>query len=426
MSLIVQINAREVLDSRGNPTVEAEVLLEGGAAGRAIVPSGASTGSREAIELRDGGKRFGGQGVEKAVGNIRERIAPELIGEDALDQRGIDQMMLDLDGTPNKSKLGANALLAVSMAVAQAAAAHTDMPLYRYLGGAGACILPVPMLNIINGGKHADNKVDFQEFMIAPVGAKSFKEALRMAAETYHALKKVLKGKGCLTNVGDEGGFAPDLRSNDEAVEAILAAIEAAGYKPGKDIALGLDAAASSFFEKGKYASKEGGKKFSTEQMIKLYEGWAKKYPFVLIEDGLAEDDWKGFVELTKTLGEKVELVGDDLFVTQVQYLLKGVAAGACNSILIKLNQVGTVTETMDCIRIAHEHSYGTLISHRSGETEDTFISHLAVGLSGAKMKSGAPARTERVAKYNELLRIEESLGPSAKYLGVSAYKGKR
>jgi enolase len=426
MSLIVQINAREVLDSRGNPTVEAEVLLEGGAAGRAIVPSGASTGSREAIELRDGGKRFGGQGVEKAVGNIRERIAPELIGEDALDQRGIDQMMLDLDGTPNKSKLGANALLAVSMAVAQAAAAHTDMPLYRYLGGAGACILPVPMLNIINGGKHADNKVDFQEFMIAPVGAKSFKEALRMAAETYHALKKVLKGKGCLTNVGDEGGFAPDLRSNDEAVEAILAAIEAAGYKPGKDIALGLDAAASSFFEKGKYASKEGGKKFSTEQMIKLYEGWAKKYPFVLIEDGLAEDDWKGFVELTKTLGEKVELVGDDLFVTQVQYLLKGVAAGACNSILIKLNQVGTVTETMDCIRIAHEHSYGTLISHRSGETEDTFISHLAVGLSGAKMKSGAPARTERVAKYNELLRIEESLGPSAKYLGISAYKGKR
>ena len=266
MSLIVQINAREVLDSRGNPTVEAEVLLEGGAAGRAIVPSGASTGSREAIELRDGGKRFGGQGVEKAVGNIRDRIAPELIGEDALDQRGIDQIMLDLDGTPNKSKLGANALLAVSMAVAQAAAAHTDMPLYRYLGGAGASILPVPMLNIINGGKHADNKVDFQEFMIAPVGAKSFKEALRMAAETYHALKKVLKGRGYLTNVGDEGGFAPDLKSNDEAVEAILAAIEAAGYKPGKDIALGLDAAASSFFEKGKYAMKEGGKKLSTER----------------------------------------------------------------------------------------------------------------------------------------------------------------
>jgi len=423
-SAIRSVIAREILDSRGNPTVEAEVALDGDICGRAAVPSGASTGSHEAVELRDGDKsRYLGKGVLRAVENVNKIIAPALIGENVLNQRGIDQILINLDESANKGQLGANAILSVSMASARAAAAASGMPLYRYLGGVNACILPVPMMNILNGGAHADNNVDPQEFMIVPAGADTFAECLRMGAETFHALKSVLKKKGYVTSVGDEGGFAPNLKSSEEALDVIIEAIEKAGYKPGKQIYLALDVAASEFHEEDRYHfKKSSGARLTSDQMIQLYERWTDQYPIVSIEDGMAEDDWQGWSELTTALGEKIQLVGDDVFVTQAERLDKGIADGVANSILIKLNQVGTVSETLDTIELAKVNSYTTVISHRSGETEDAFIADLAVATNAGQIKTGSASRTDRVAKYNQLLRIEQELGSRARFLGKQTF----
>ena len=425
MSVIELVYAREVLDSRGNPTVEVEVALESGAVGRAIVPSGASTGAFEAVELRDGDKgRYIGKGVEKAVANVNEIIAPELEGMDAFDQPAIDALMIELDGTHNKGKLGANAILGVSMAVARAAAEELGLPLFQYIGGVNAKQLPVPMMNILNGGEHADNSVDVQEFMILPVGAKSFREGLRMGAEVFHSLKKVLSERGLACGVGDEGGFAPNLGSNREALELIVEAIEKAGYKPGDDVRLGLDVAATEMYDKETklYDLKHEGKKLTAEQMVDLYEAWVNNFPIVTIEDGLDEEDWDGWKVLTDRLGKKVQLVGDDLFVTNTERLERGIEAGVANSILIKVNQIGTITETLDAIEMAKRAGYTAVISHRSGETEDTTIADLAVAVNAGQIKTGAPSRTDRVAKYNQLLRIEEMVGEQARYCGMKSF----
>jgi enolase len=426
MSEIIGIVAREILDSRGNPTVEAEVQLETGAIGRAAVPSGASTGTREALELRDRDSgRYGGKGVLQAVRNVNEVIAPALLGFESSRQVLIDSTMLALDDTANKEKLGANAILGVSMAVAKASAMEMEMPLYNYLGGVNAKVLPVPMMNILNGGAHADNNVDIQEFMILPAGAESFAEALRMGAETFHALKAVLKKKGLQTAGGDEGGFAPNLRSNEEAMEAILEGIVQAGYAPGKDIFIGIDAASSEFYsakEKVYVLNAEESPKKSAEEMIAFYSEWVKKYPLISIEDGLDESDWDGWKMLTRELGGKIQLVGDDIFVTNTSILKKGIAQHIGNSILIKLNQIGSLTETLDAVDMAHRARYTAVISHRSGETEDATIADLAVALNTGQIKTGAPSRSDRVAKYNQLLRIEEELGASAQYAGKAAF----
>jgi enolase len=428
MSQIDQIHAREILDSRGNPTVEADVILVSGERGRAAVPSGASTGEHEAVELRDGdAKRYAGKGVLNAARNVNEIIAGELKGMDARDQRAIDQKLIELDGTPNKSKLGANALLAVSLATSRAVASHKIQPLYRYLGGDGANTLPVPMMNIINGGAHADNNVDFQEFMIVPVGAGRFSEALRAGAEIFHTLKSVLKKKGYSTSVGDEGGFAPNLKSNEEAIETILQAIDQAGYKAGTDVLLALDPAASEFYDGSNYVFKKSdGRKLSSEQMIAFWSDWAAKYPIISIEDGMAENDWDGWKALTDAIGERIQLVGDDLFVTNTKFLQKGIELGVANSILIKVNQIGTLTETLDCIQLAKSNGYTSVISHRSGETEDAFIADLAVATNAGQIKTGSLSRSDRIAKYNQLLRIEEELGSAASYPGRTAFGVRR
>ena len=425
MSVIESVYAREVLDSRGNPTVEVEVALESGAEGRAIVPSGASTGAFEAVELRDGDKsRYLGKGTQNAVNNVNTIIAPELEGLDAFDQPGIDGLLLELDGTPNKGKLGANAILGVSMAVARAAANELGLPLFQYIGGVNAKQLPVPMMNILNGGEHADNNVDVQEFMILPVGAPCFKEGLRMGAEVFHALKKVLGEKGLACGVGDEGGFAPNLGSNREALELIVEAIKAAGYEPGKDVMLGLDVAASEMYneETKKYVLAGEGKELTAAEMVDLYEDWTTNFPIITIEDGLDEEDWAGWKVLTERLGKKVQLVGDDLFVTNTERLERGIEAGVANSILIKVNQIGTITETLDAIEMAKRAGYTAVISHRSGETEDTTIADLAVAVNAGQIKTGAPSRTDRVAKYNQLLRIEETVGAQARYCGLKSF----
>ncbi len=425
MGEIIGVLAREVLDSRGNPTVEVEVALDSGALGRALVPSGASTGTREALELRDTRKkRYLGKGVERAVANVNETVASHIVGFESTQQVAIDQAMIQLDGTENKKKLGANAILGVSMAVARASADELGLPLYSYLGGVNAKVLPVPMMNVLNGGAHADNNVDVQEFMIMPVGAPSFREGLRMGVETFHALKAVLKKAGLQTAVGDEGGFAPNLRSNEEALESLLEAVVKAGYKPGKDICIALDVAASELYDaqKKQYtlaAEKKSVK--SSEELVAFYADWVKKYPLVSIEDGLDESDWEGWKLLTEKLGGKVQLVGDDIFVTNTRILRKGIDTGVANSILIKLNQIGTVTETIDAVDMAHRAGYTAVISHRSGETEDTTIADLAVALNTGQIKTGAPSRTDRVAKYNQLLRIEEELGGAAVYAGHNA-----
>ncbi len=428
MSKIAAVWGREVIDSRGNPTVEAEVFLEDGSQGRAIVPSGASTGEHEAVELRDGDKkRYVGKGVLKAVANVNGEIAKALAGVDATDQRGLDRRMIELDGTENKGRLGANAILAVSMAAARAAAAHFDQPLYFYLGGAGANTLPTPMMNILNGGAHADNNVDFQEFMVMPVGAPSFSEALRWGVEVFHTLKGVLKKRGYNTAVGDEGGFAPSVKSNVEAIEVVLEAIQQAGYKPGAQIAIALDPASSEFYQDGKYVFKKSDKSSKTsEEMAHYWAKWTRDYPIVSIEDGLAEDDWQGWSVLTKEVGSKIQLVGDDLFVTNVKRLQQGIDKGIANSILIKVNQIGTVSETLDAIDLGRRNGYTSIISHRSGETEDTFIADLAVATGAGQIKTGSASRTDRIAKYNQLLRIEQELGSSARFLGLKAlnYKG--
>jgi len=419
---IVDVYAREILDSRGNPTVEVDVLLEGGALGRAAVPSGASTGAHEAVELRDGDpSRYLGKGVQKAVQNVIEKIAPEIIGFDALEQVMLDKTLIELDGTPNKSRLGANAILGVSLATAKAAALAVGLPLYQYLGGVNARRMPVPMMNILNGGKHADNNVDIQEFMIMPVGAPTFAEALRMGAEVFHNLKKVLKKKGLNTAVGDEGGFAPSLDSNEEACAVIIEAIEAAGYRPGEDVALAIDAAATEFFKDGRYVLE--GKEFTAEGLIDYYAALVERYPIFSIEDGLAEDDWENWVKLTARLGDRVQLVGDDLYVTNTERLRKGIQLRASNSILIKVNQIGTLTETLEAIEMARQAGFTAVVSHRSGETEDTFIADLVVAAGTGLIKTGAPSRTDRVAKYNQLLRIEEELGDTAIYPGRNALK---
>ena len=425
MAEIDLIFGREILDSRGNPTVEVDVHLRDGAFGRAAVPSGASTGEHEAIELRDGDKkRYQGKGVLQAVENINLTIARDLGGRDAREQSVLDRRMIELDHTPHKSNLGANAMLAVSMAICRAAARSAAQPLYRYLGGLQARRLPVPMMNILNGGVHADNNVDFQEFMIMPVGAETFSDALRMGVETFHALKKVLKDQGYNTSVGDEGGFAPSLKSNEEAIELILEAIEKAGYSPGHDICLALDPASSEMFQDGKYVFfKSDESRKSAEDMVKLYAGWVDQYPIVSIEDGLAQDDWDGWKILTDELGGKIQLVGDDIFVTSMDRLARGIEEGVANSILIKLNQIGTVTETINCVELASRHGYTSVVSHRSGETEDTFIADFAVGLATGQIKTGSASRTDRVAKYNQLLRIEEELGEAAEFLGRAAVK---
>ncbi len=423
MTTITHVLAREVLDSRGNPTVEVEVYLESGARGRAIVPSGASTGAHEAMELRDGDKeRYLGKGVLKAVQNVNDVIAPKLEGMDALEQVAIDRLLIDLDGTPNKGKLGANAILGVSMAVARAAAEALGMPLYAYLGGFNAKVLPVPMMNILNGGKHADNNVDIQEFMIMPVGAKSFAEGLRMGVEVFHSLKSVLKEKGLATSVGDEGGFAPNLSSNEEALQTIVSAIERAGYRPGEDVRLAIDVASTELYRDGAYHLAGEGVTKTADEMIAYYRELVEKYPIVSIEDGLAEDDWEGWKKLTDALGGKVQLVGDDLFVTNTERLSRGIEAGVGNSILIKVNQIGTLTETFDAVEMAKRAGYTAVISHRSGETEDTTIADIAVATGAGQIKTGAPSRTDRVAKYNQLLRIEEELGASARYPGAAAF----
>lgn len=423
MSIITQAYAREILDSRGNPTVEVEIVLEDGTVGRAAVPSGASTGAHEAVELRDGDvRRYKGKGVIQAVENVNDAIADALIGLDATRQIEIDELLMRLDGTPNKGKLGANAILGVSMAVAKAAANYVGLPLYQYLGGTNAHELPVPMMNILNGGQHADNNVDIQEFMIMPVGAANFSEALRMAVEIYHTLKAILKEKGLGTGLGDEGGFAPNLKSNAEALDVIVEAIEKAGFKPGEEVQLAMDVAASEFYKGGKYHMlAEGAPKTST-QMINYLAELVEKYPIVSIEDGLAEDDWKGWTALTKKLGDKVQLVGDDLFVTNVERLATGIEKGVANAILIKVNQIGTLTETFRAVEMAKRAGYTAVVSHRSGETEDTTMADIAVALNAGQIKSGAPARTDRVAKYNQLLRIEEDLGPAASYKGMEVF----
>ena len=428
MTQIDRIHAREILDSRGNPTVEADVILVSGERGRAAVPSGASTGEHEAVELRDGDpRRYGGKGVLKAVANVNESIASELKGMNALDQRAIDQKLIELDATANKSRLGANALLAVSMATARAAASYRELPLYRYLGGDHANTLPVPMMNIINGGAHADNNVDFQEFMIVPVGVGRFGEALRIGAEIFHTLKTVLKQKGYATSVGDEGGFAPNLKSNEEAIETILQAIDQAGYKAGREVLLALDPAASEFYDGGSYVFKKSdGRRLSSDEMISFWKGWVDRYPIVSIEDGMAENDWDGWKALTDELGERVQLVGDDLFVTNTKFLQKGIDLGVANSILIKVNQIGTLTETLDCIQLAKSNGRTAVISHRSGETEDAFIADLAVATNAGQIKTGSLSRSDRVAKYNQLLRIEEELGAAARYPGEAAFRQNR
>ncbi len=425
MSEVLSVKAREILDSRGNPTIEAEVLLDSGFTGSAAVPSGASTGSREALELRDGDPdRFMGKGVLTAVKNVNEEIGPKLIGMQSSDQTGIDRFMIDLDGTENKSRLGANAILSVSMAVAKASAAERELPLYRYLGGVSASLLPVPLMNVLNGGAHADNNIDIQEFMIVPAGASTFAEALRMGAETFHNLKKVLKSKGLSTSVGDEGGFAPNLSSNEEAMEVLMQAIEAAGYKPGEDIFIALDIAASEFYENGSYILKaEGKQKKSSQEMVDFFSGWVERYPLISIEDGLAEGDWEGWKILTDRLGDDIQLVGDDIFVTNTKILSKGISEGIANSVLIKLNQIGTITETMEAIDMAHRAGYTTVISHRSGETEDTTIADLAVAVGSGQIKTGSLSRSDRLAKYNQLLRIEEELDASGYYAGLSGFK---
>jgi enolase len=415
------IIAREVLDSRGNPTVEAEVTTESGYTGRAIVPSGASTGSHEALELRDNDQRYGGKGVLKAVQNVNEVIAPALLGLNADDQGLIDHAMLELDGTPNKAKLGGNAILAVSLAAARAAADAQGVPLYRYLGGSNARTLPVPMMNLINGGAHADNSVDFQEFMVMPVGAPTFREALRYGAETFHALKKVLSGRGYNTNVGDEGGFAPDLSSNEEALEVLLEAIQKAGYEPGKDIMIALDPAVTELYKDGKYHLESEGRTLSSEEMVDFWADWASRYPIISIEDCLAEDDWDGWKLVTDAIGDKVQLVGDDLFVTNPIRLQRGIDTGVGNAILVKVNQIGTLTESMDAIELAKRNRYGTIISHRSGESEDSFIADLAVATNAGQIKTGSASRSDRIAKYNQLLRIEDQLGSAAQFLGRKA-----
>ena len=428
LTSIAEIRGRQVLDSRGNPTVEAEIFLDGGASARAIVPSGASTGEHEAVELRDGDeKHYQGKGVLQAVHHVNGEIAEALIGDDATNQRSLDAHMIELDGTPNKGRLGANAILAVSMAAARASANACELPLYRYLGGAAAHTLPVPMMNILNGGAHADNNVDFQEFMVMPVGAPSFFEALRWGVEVFHTLKGVLKKRGYNTAVGDEGGFAPSVKSNVEAIEVVLEAIQQAGYKPGAEIAIALDPAASEFYQDGKYVFKKSDKSAkSSEEMVKYWAKWAKDYPIVSLEDGLAEDDWEGWAMLTREVGNKIQLVGDDLFVTNVERLQLGIDKGVANSILIKVNQIGTVSETLDSIDLARRNGYTSVISHRSGESEDTFIADLAVATGAGQIKTGSASRTDRIAKYNQLLRIEEELGGAARFLGIKAlnYRG--
>jgi enolase len=420
MSYISEIFARQILDSRGNPTVEVDVLTDEGALGRAAVPSGASTGIHEAVELRDGDKKvFGGKGVLKAVRNVNDTIAPKLLGYDAADQTGVDEMMIQLDGTPNKGKLGANAILAVSMAVAKAAAEEAGLPLFRYVGGTNAKTLPVPMMNILNGGAHADNKIDFQEFMVMPVGASSFSEGLQWGVDVFHALKLVLKKKGYSTNVGDEGGFAPNIQSNEEAIETVLTAIGAAGYKAGTQMVIAMDAANSELWDgkKKKYVfHKSSGKEMSSDQLVKFWEKWVKEYPIASIEDGMAEDDWAGWAHLTEMIGSKCQLVGDDLFVTNVTRLQQGIDKGIANALLVKVNQIGTITETINAVTLAQHNSYNTIMSHRSGETEDTTIADLAVALNCGQIKTGSASRTDRMAKYNQLLRIEEQLGFSAVY----------
>jgi len=425
MTEIIDIVAREILDSRGNPTVEVEVALEGGEVGRAAVPSGASTGAHEVLELRDGEpSRYGGKGVRKAVANVRDAIAPALVGMDALDQTAVDTRMLELDGTPNKGKLGANAILGVSLATAHAAAAATGLPLWRYVGGAQARTLPVPLMNILNGGAHADTRVDFQEFMIVPVGAPTFAEALRMGAEVFHSLKKGLKSRKFGTGVGDEGGYAPDLPTNEEALILVTEAISAAGYEPGRDVALALDVAASEFFDaKGKtYRLKGEGKSYDAAGLVGFYEQLARRYPIISIEDGMAEDDWDGWTALTRVMGGSVQLVGDDIFVTNVERLGRGIDGGVANAILVKVNQIGTLTETIAAVRMAHRAGYRSVMSHRSGETEDVTIADLAVALDCGQIKTGSLSRSDRVAKYNQLLRIEEALGAGARYPGRAAF----
>jgi len=423
---ISDVWAREILDSRGNPTLEVEVTLEDGSVGRAAVPSGASTGENEAVELRDGdANRYLGRGVTKAVENVNDVLSEEVVGFDALDQVGVDKMMIQLDGTPNKAKLGANALLGVSLAVAKAAAESLGMPLYRYIGGTNARVLPVPMMNILNGGKHADNNVDFQEFLVMPVDAPSFAEGLRMGVEVFHSLKSVLKKKGYNTAVGDEGGFAPNLTSNEEAIEVILDAVGKAGYKAGDQVYIALDPAASEFYEKEKKKyvfSKSDKSQKSPEEMVKYWEGWLKQYPIISLEDGMSENDWDGWKMLTDAVGEKVQLIGDDVFVTNVEYLARGIDQGIANSILIKVNQIGTLTETLDCIEMAKRAGYTTVLSHRSGETEDTTIADIAVATNAAQIKTGSASRTDRIAKYNQLLRIEEDLDTNGYYAGFGAF----
>lgn len=422
---IEEIIASEVLDSRGNPTVEARVVLADGSEGTAIVPSGASTGEKEAVELRDGDpKRYGGKGVLQAVENVNEKLAPELLDMDATDQRAIDLRMLEIDGTPNKATMGANGILAISLAVAKAAANYLDLPLYRYLGGVNACLLPVPCMNVINGGAHADNNVDFQEFMVAPHNAPSFAESIRMGMETFHALRSILHKKGYSTGVGDEGGFAPNLKSNEEAISVILEAIEKAGYKPGEDISICLDPATSEMWSDGKYLFFKSTQETKTsDEMVELWTSWARQYPIVSLEDGMSENDWDGWKKLTDSIGSTVQLVGDDLFCTNAKILAEGIKAGVANSVLIKVNQIGTLTETLDTIELAQKNNYSYMTSHRSGETEDTTIADLAVATSAGQIKTGSGCRGERVAKFNQLLRIERQLGKAAKFAGKSAFK---
>jgi len=430
MCRIERVKAREILDSRGNPTVEVEVFLEDGSWGRAAVPSGASTGAYEALELRDGDKaRYEGKGVLKAVENVEKVIAPKIKGMCALDQRAVDRVLLELDGTPSKSKLGANAILGVSLAVAWAAADFLGLPLYRYLGGLNACTIPVPFMNILNGGKHAHDSTDLQEFMIVPAGAPCFMEALRWGAEIYHSLKKVLASRGYSTNVGDEGGFAPSLKANEEAVELVLEAIQKAGYKPGEEVFLAIDSAASEFYEDGRYVLRKEGRTLSSEEMVEFYASWVEKYPIISIEDGLSEDDWEGWKFLARRLGDKIQLVGDDLFVTNVERIRKGIELGVANAVLVKPNQIGTLTETLEAVALARDAGWGAVISHRSGETEDVTVAHLAVATGTGQIKTGAPCRSERVAKYNELLRIEEELGLSSRFGGqllLERFKSRR
>ena len=422
MSELVLVRGREVLDSRGNPTVEVEVALASGATGRAVVPSGASTGTAEALELRDGGDRYRGKGVRTAVTNVNDLIASEILGMDALDQRTIDTRLRDIDGTDDKAKLGANAILGVSLAVAHAAAAESGVALFRYLGGPDAHLLPVPLLNVLNGGAHADNSVDLQEFMLAPIGASSFTEALEWGSNTYHALKKTLDDRGLSTGVGDEGGFAPDLGANSEAVELLIDAISAAGYEPGSDIALALDPATSEIYDGKSYVISSEDRSLDSAGMVDFWDDWTSRYPIISIEDGMAENDWDGWAALTQRIGGRVQLVGDDLFVTNPEVLQRGIDSGVANSILIKPNQIGSLTETLECVRLAQRAAYTTVISHRSGETEDTTIADIAVGTNAGQIKTGAPARGERTAKYNQLLRIEDSLGDSARYAGTDAF----